>query len=97
MSLEDICPIEALFRCRARAGTKVANHGALVVRQSVPVFVILAREAFRVVLAGYDGALLWSLGLMRQHVGFQILEESTAFWVGASATLSAVFFKPKAS
>lgn len=70
MPLEDIGAIKALLRRRSRAWAETANHGSLVMRQSVPVFVVLACETLDVVLAGLDGTLLRSLSLMREHMRF---------------------------
>jgi hypothetical protein len=74
MSLEDIGAVEAFLRSSARARAETAHHGSLVVRQGVPVLVILACEALDVVFAGLDWALLGTLSLVGEHVSLQILE-----------------------
>ena len=70
MSLEDISTVEAFLGGRPRAWTEVAHHGALVVRQSVTILVVFAREAFLMVFTSDDRAFLRSFGLMCQHMGF---------------------------
>ena len=42
--------------------------------QSVAILVVLASKAFMMVAASRDGAFLWPLRLVGQHVSFQILE-----------------------
>ena len=54
------------------------------------VFVVLASEAFLVISTGYDWALLGSLRLMGKHMGFQILEWSTAVRMWAASPLLAI-------
>lgn len=51
MTLEDICSVEALFRGGSGPRAKPANHGTLVVGQSVTVLVVFTSETFGVVLA----------------------------------------------
>ena len=51
-------------------------------RQSMPVLVILTREALDVVFACLNWALLWPLGLVRQYMGLEVLESPSAFGVG---------------
>ena len=96
MSLENISTIEALLGGGPGAWAEVADHGAFVVCQSVTVLVVLAREAFLMVLASHNRALFRSFGLMRQHMGFEIFEEATAVGIRASAPFSTVIFKPNA-
>ena len=91
MSLEDISTIEALFSSGARARAEAADHGALVVRQGVPVLVVLARKALDVVLACLDGALLGAFRLVREHVCLQVLERPAAVWDWAD-TLFLILF-----
>jgi hypothetical protein len=74
MPLEDISAVEALLCGSARSGTEAAHHCSLVVRQCVPVLVVLARETLDVVLAILDRAFLGTLGLVGEHMGLQVLE-----------------------
>lgn len=78
MSLEDVCTIEALLRRTARTRAETAHHRALIMRQSVSILVVLASEAFGVVFAGWDGALLRSFILVSEHVRLQVFEVSAA-------------------
>lgn len=78
MSLKDICSVEA-FLCRASTtGAEATDHRPLVVRQGVSVLVVFASEAFDVVFASWDRALLGSFLLMCEHMCFQILHMSAA-------------------
>lgn len=78
MSLEDICSVKA-FLCRAStAGAETADHRPLVVRQSVSVLVVFTSEAFDVIFASRDRALLGSFLLMGEHMCFQVLHVSAA-------------------
>lgn len=85
MSLEDVCAVEALLRRAARARAERTDHRPLVVRQGVSVLVVFACETFGVVLAGWDGALLWPLVLVSEHVRFEVFEVSAACRVRAEA------------
>lgn len=87
MSLEDIGAVKALLGGSARAGAETADHGTFVVRESVPVLVVLPCEALDVVLAGLNWALLRSLRLMSEHVCLQVLERPTAVGNRADALL----------
>ena len=78
MSLEDIGPVEALFGCAATAWTEAAHHCAFVVCQGMSVLVILPSEAFRVILAGWDGTFFRPFVLVREHVRLEILDMTTA-------------------
>lgn len=49
------------------------------------VLVVLAGKALDVVIACRDGALLWALVLMGEHVRLQVLEDFAALWVGATS------------
>ena len=91
MALEDVGAVEALFRGGAGARAETAYHCALVVGQGVAVLVVLAGKALDVVLAVQDRALLWSLGLVSQHVGFQVFEDSATVGVWAAAFFFGVF------
>ena len=85
MPLEDIGAVEGLFSRRATARTETANHCALVMCKGMSVFVVLACKAFGVVLARGDGALLWPLVLVCEHVGLEVLEDASTFWQRAHA------------
>jgi len=64
--------------------------------QSVSVLVVFARKALGVVFAGLNGAFLRPFGLVCQHVRFQILEDSAAFWNWALSFLPSFVIKFKA-
>lgn len=85
MSFEDVRSVKALLGCRPRARAEAANHGASVMRECVPVLVVLSGEAFLVVLATDNRALLRPHRLMCHHVCLQVLELSTAVWVRTSS------------
>lgn len=51
MSLEDICPVEALLRRASTARTESTYHGTLVVGQGVSILVVLPGKAFDVIFA----------------------------------------------
>jgi hypothetical protein len=91
MSLEHISAVKALLSCGPRARTEAANHGTLIMRQSVSVLVVLASKSLDMVLACLDGALLGSLSLVSEHVGLQILERAATVRDWAD-TLFLVFF-----
>ena len=59
-------------------------------RQGVSILVVLPRETLNVVLAGRDGALLWSLVLMCKHVGLQVLEDTPTLGKGAEPLLACI-------
>jgi hypothetical protein len=65
MSFEDIRTVERLLHGGSGTGAKAANHGALVVRQCVPLAVVFAGKPLLGVFAGRDGAFLGPF----QHVG----------------------------
>lgn len=96
MAFEDIGAVEALLGSRARTRAKIANHGALVVRQGVTVLVIFTSKAFLMVLARHNWALFGPLWLMGQHMSLEILEYPTAIRVGTSTPFSAVILEPDA-
>ena len=54
------------------------------------ILIVLPSEAFLVVSAGYDWALLRSLRLVGKHMRFQILERSTTVRMGAASPLFAI-------
>lgn len=54
------------------------------------IFIVLASEAFLVISAGRDWALLGSLWLVGNHMRFQILEWSTAVWMRAAGPFLAI-------
>lgn len=76
MSLEDIGSIEALLCCTPTSRTETTHHCALVMGQGVSVLVILASEAFDVVFASWNRALLGTLLLVREHVRLEVLDMS---------------------
>ena len=78
VSFEDVCAIEALLGSTSAAGTEAADHGTFVVGQSVPILVVLSREAFCVVFACWNGTLFWALVLMSKHVCLEVLEVPAA-------------------
>jgi hypothetical protein len=85
VSLEHICAVEALLSRAAGAWTESADHSSLVVRQGMPVLVILAGEALSVILASRDRTLLRALVLVCEHVRFEVLEVPAARGVWAEA------------
>lgn len=93
MSFEDIGSVEALLCGRAGARAKTADHGALVMGQSMSILVVLSGKALLVVFTCQDGTFLWSLGLVSQHVCFQVFEDFAAISMGASTLLSALVIK----
>lgn len=93
MTLEDIGAIEALFRGGAGARAETAYHGPFVVGEGVAVLVVLAGEALDVVFAVQDWALLGSLRLVSQHVGFQVFEDSATVRVWAAAFFFDIFVR----
>jgi len=90
MSFEHICAVEALLGRAARAWTETADHGSLVVCQSVSVLVVLARKAFSVVLARRDRTLLRALILVCEHVRLEVLEVSATRRVRAETFIGLV-------
>jgi hypothetical protein len=85
MSLEHICAVEALLGRAARAWAETTYHGSFVVRQCVPVLVVLARETLGVVFASRDRTFLWALVLVCEHVRLEILEVPATCGVWAEA------------
>jgi len=83
VTLKNVGAVERLLGRRAGARAEAADHRTLVVRQGVAVLVVLAREALGVVVAGRDGALLGPLGLVGEHVCFEVLEGLAAVGEGA--------------
>lgn len=51
------------------------------------VLVVFTGKALDVVLTVRDGALLGPLGLVSEHMGLQIFEESATVWVRAAPLL----------
>lgn len=96
MTLEDIGAVEALLRGGAGSRAEIAHHGTLIVCQGVPVLVVLACEAFLVILARNDWTFLRSLRLMGQHMSLQIFEYSSTVRVWASASFSAIIVESDA-
>ena len=68
VSFEDIGAREHLFEGASDTGTKGADHRTAVVRQGMPILVVLARKSLCMVFACYDRALLGSFLLVREHV-----------------------------
>ena len=89
--LEHIGAVEALFSGRAAVGAEVAHHGALVMRERVPAAIVLPREAFDVIRTRHDRALFGALRLVREHVGFQIADDTAAVDIWTPALLLALF------
>ena len=58
-------------------------------REGMPVLIIFPCEAFEVVFASGDRALLRPLILVSKHVCLEIFEHTTAFWKRAKAFLPA--------
>ena len=85
MSLEYVRTIEALLSRATGAWAEAAYHGSLVVRQCVPVLVVLAREALSVVFASRDRTFLWALVLVCEHVRLEVLEVPATCGVWAEA------------
>jgi hypothetical protein len=85
MPLEHVRTVEALLGRAARAWTETTYHGSLVVRQCVPVLVVLASKAFCVVFASRDGTFLWALVLVCEHVRLEVLEVPATCGVWAEA------------
>ena len=88
MPLEDIGAVEALFRSGPGSRTEAADHGTLVMRQGMSVLVVFPCEALEVIFTGDDGALLWSFRLVREHVGFEITEDTPAIRMGTPMAFS---------
>jgi hypothetical protein len=57
----------------------------------VSVFVVLPCETLDVVIARLNGAFLWSLILVGEHMRLQILEYLAAFGIGTSPLFSGLF------
>ena len=87
MSLKNVGAVERFFCRRARPRAESANHGTLVMGEGVSILVVLASEAFDVVVASLNRALLWSLILVSQHVCFQVFEDLSALGISASSLL----------
>lgn len=97
MTLEDICTIKALLGSRSAAGTEATDHGAFVVRQGVPVLIVLTSKPLKVILASYYRALFGALSLVREHVCLQILEGTATLGNRAEALLSRLIVQVVAS
>src|SRR5438105_18487 len=93
MPLEDIGAVKALLSGRPRARTEAADHGALVMGEGMPVFVIFSGKSLLIVLAIRDGAFFWSLGLVCQHMGLEVFKDSSTVPVWASSFLVAFFIE----
>jgi len=85
VSFEDIRAIEALLGCASAAWAEATHHSTLVMRQSMSVLVVLACEAFDMVLACCNWAFLWSLILMRKHVRLEIFHVASTCRDGTQA------------
>lgn len=93
MAFEDIGPVEALLGGGARAWTEAADHGALVMGQSMSVFVVFSCETLLIVFACQDGAFFWSFRLVGKHVCLQIFENLATVRVRASTLFSALLIE----
>jgi hypothetical protein len=90
MSLEHVRTVKALLGRAARAWAETAYHGSLVVRQCVPVLVVLACEALSVVFASRDWTFLWALILVCEHVRLEVFEVPATCGVWAEAFVGLV-------
>ena len=54
MAIKDIGAVEALLDRRLRARAEITYHDTLVVRKSVPIFVILSSELFLMIFTRHD-------------------------------------------
>lgn len=81
MSLENIRAVEGLFCRGSRPRAETTYHRTLVVGKSVAIFVVFSCEALDVVIASLNGAFLWTLILVSEHVRLQIFENLSAVWV----------------
>lgn len=93
MAFEDVRAIEAFLRSGTRTGAKPAYHRALVMGQGMTILVVFPSKAFQMILASEDWTLFRPLRLMRQHVSFEILEQSAALRVWTSAPFLAFIVK----
>ncbi len=82
--LKHIGPVESLLVGRAGSGTEGAHHSALVMRQRVPVLIILACKSFCVIFARLNRTFLRPFLHMRQHVSSEVLEYAPAFGMRTS-------------
>lgn len=61
----------------------------------MPILVVLPGKSFLVILARDDRTLLGPLGLMGEHMGFQVLEKATAVGIRATAPFLSVLIEAK--
>lgn len=85
MSLEDICSIETLLRCATASRAETTHHRSFVMSECVTILIVFSCEAFDVVFARDHRALFWTLILMCEHVGLQVLDVSSTGGDGAQA------------
>lgn len=94
MTLEQVDPIEALLRRGTLTGTEAADDSRLVVSgNEVTVAIILAGKATLVEVAIRYGALLGTLGLVSEHVCFEVFVCLAAIRIGACCPLLALFIE----
>lgn len=87
VTLEYIGSIKRFCERRADPGAEWTDHCSSVMRESMPVFIILTSKALGVILTRLDGTLLWPLFLMREHMGCQIFENTPAIRKRTSTTV----------
>lgn len=100
MSLEHVRAIEALFGGGTGSRAESADHVAFIMGESVTILVIFSSESFLMVDARGDRTLFWSLGLVGEHVRFEIFERSATVRMWASCSLPAILIeavRPRAS
>jgi len=74
MTLEDVGTVEGFFGGGAGARTETTDHSPLVMCEGMALTIVLAGESLSVILAADDGALLWSLVLMGEHMSLEVAE-----------------------
>lgn len=63
--------------------------------QGMPIFVIFPSKPLLMIFTRYNGAFLGPLRLVSEHVRFEVLDNSTAINVWASASLFTFFVEAK--
>lgn len=87
VTLKDVGAVEDAFALQVLLRAQWADQGAAIVRQSVPVAVILARKAFAVVDAAARRTLLRTLSLMGEHVSSQVAQDAAAVRMRAARAI----------